>query len=113
MFRAGLAALLLVAFLSGCASHTASLYKINGEEVFLGWNNQNKLPPDAYYVLLEGDKEGVNWAVKEIYDHPIAGRSNELQEVLFVDKQFKYIQPYFEYAASTVVKYDEESSLVS
>jgi hypothetical protein len=109
MIKARLAAVLMIALLTGCASHKASQYIINGEEVFLGWNNQKNLPSNAFYVLLEGDKEGVNWTIKEIYDHPIKGRSNELQEVLFVDKEFRYIQPYYEYAASTVVSYGEET----
>jgi hypothetical protein len=88
------------------------MYTINGEEVFLGWNNQNKLPANAYYVLIEGDKEGANWTIKEIYDHPIRGRSNELQEVLFVDREFRFVQPFFEYAPSTVVAIQKESKVV-
>lgn len=106
MIRLGIL-VVLVAILSGCSSHTASLYKIDGNETFIGWNNQNKLPSNSYYVLLEGDAEGMNWKVKEIYDHPIKGRSNELQEILFVDKNFAYVQPYFEINESTVVKFGE------
>jgi hypothetical protein len=110
MIRAGLLVILL-AILSGCSSHRASLYTINGNETFIGWNDQDKLPRDSYYVLIECDADGANWTVKEIYNHPISGRSNENQEVLFVDKDFAYVQPYFEINESTVVQYAESTDV--
>ena len=111
MLKTGLIVVMVVAFLAGCSSHRTSMYNINGEEVFLGWNDQHKLPADAFYVLIEGNKEDTAWTVKEIYNHPIKGRSNELQEVLFVDRAFRYVQPYFEIAPSTVVSWNDETKV--
>jgi hypothetical protein len=111
MARGILLAVMMVIGLTGCSSHRASLYTINGNETFIGWNDQDKLPRNSFYVLIEGDAEGVNWTVKEIYDHPISGRSNENQEVLFVDKDFAYVQPYFEINESTVVKVGETTDV--
>lgn len=107
MVRGVLLAVMMVIGLTGCASHRASTYNISGKKTFIGWNDQRKLPEDAYYILLEGDTEGKNWKINEIYNHPISGRSNELQEVLFVDKKFRYTQPYFQINESTVVEYGE------
>lgn len=42
--RSILVLILLTIGLTGCASHKTSQYSINGEEVFLGWNNQKNLP---------------------------------------------------------------------
>lgn len=107
MIRVAFAAAIFISLLSGCASHRASTYNISGNETFIGWNDQRKLPSDAYYVLLEGDAEGKTWKINEIYSHPISGRSNELQEVLFIDKEFRYVQPYFQINESTIVQYGE------
>ena len=111
MFRMLMAVVLLVA-LAGCASHKASLYTVDGQEVFLGWNDQSKLPANSYYALIEGDTEGQNWAIKEIYGHPIYGRSSELQEVLFIDKEFRYVQPFFEVPLSTLIRSQAEDKAV-
>jgi hypothetical protein len=83
------------------------LYSINGNDVYIGWNPQDTLPANAYYVLLEGNDEGTEWQVKEIYNHPIKGRSNEKQEILFVDREFSYIQPFFETYRATHAKVEE------
>lgn len=111
MIRRVLITALMFIGLTGCSSHRASLYKINDNETFIGWNDQSKLPRNSYYILIEGDSEGANWTVKEIYDHPIKGRSNVNQEVLFVDKNFSYVQPYFELNESTVVKFGETGNI--
>lgn len=103
--------LLLVVALTGCASHRPSTYSVNGQETLIGWTNQAKLPANAYYVLIEGDADESTWAIKEIYNYPIHGRSNANQEILFVDKGFRYVQPYFEVNDSTVIKYGESTSM--
>lgn len=100
---------LLMLVVTGCATHRVSSYTIEDREVFVGWTEQSRLPQDAYYVLVEGDPSGKTWSVREVYDHPIKGRDNELQEVLFIDKAFRFVQPYFEVAPSTIVTYGEET----
>lgn len=103
--------MILLAILSGCASHRPTMYPVSGKETLIGWVNQSKLPSDAYYVLIEGSPDESSWTVKEIYNYPIHGRSNVNQEILFVDKQFLYVQPFFELNESTVIKYGESTNM--
>jgi hypothetical protein len=111
MTKAILVMVALLVGLSGCASHRPSAYSVNGQETLVGWTNQAKLPANAYYVLLEGSPDEASWTVREVYNRPISGRSNNNQEILFVDKEFRYVQPYFEINESTVVKVGESSTM--
>lgn len=88
--------MLLIA-VSGCAiNNTAKPEKVETQDgIYYGWKDQAMLPAKtAYFALLE--KAGNSWDVKLISKQPIQGRDNDKQEILFVDKQYRYIQPWFQ-----------------
>lgn len=90
-------------FTSGCLTSTAmkaKSIKVDESKVLIGWQTQNSIPVDAYYVLVE--KRG-KWTVIDVVTAPLRTRDNNNQEILYIDKQLRYVQPYFQSYPNTVV----------
>lgn len=93
---------LIIMLGGGCAGvqKPRELDSGGGSQIFAGWMDQTRLPRDAYFVTIE-KKADDKWQVVRVLNRPVLGRDNEDQEVLFVDKEFKHTQPYFEYYPPT------------
>lgn len=82
---------------TGCTTNTNKNHDFSKNEIIdtfdIGHRDQSKLG-NGYYALLEESQ--TNWIVSKVTDKPIIGRVNGKQEVLFIDKTFSYIQPYYE-----------------
>ncbi len=80
--------------LTGCASTGPKKVNISKQNIVIGWKNQKTLGPGYYVLIEEISKE--NWEIKKVSKKPIIGRKNKKQEVLFVNKDLNYVQPFFE-----------------
>ena len=80
--------------LTGCASTGPKKVNISNQNIVIGWKNQKTLGTGYYVLIEEISKE--NWVIKKVTRKPIIGRKNKKQEVLFVNKDLNYVQPFFE-----------------
>ncbi len=79
----------------GSKAHKPTLVTLEGgKEVYFGWVDQRKLPSDAYWVLLEPVRDG-EYKILNISTIPLYVDIRKRQEQLYVDKNFKYVQPFF------------------
>jgi len=92
--------------ITGCASyHTAKPFNLaDTSQVSIGYVTQATLPTPAYYATVEEVEEG-KWEIVSISDTK-AMRLSDKQEVLYVEKDLRYVQPYFDYESNTAVKID-------
>jgi hypothetical protein len=92
--------------ITGCASyHTAKPFDLSDtSRVSIGYVTQSTLPQPAYYATVEEVAEG-KWELVKISDTE-AMRLSDKQEVLYVEKDLRYVQPYFEYEPNTAVEID-------
>ncbi|NPB08637.1 MAG: hypothetical protein GXN96_06890 [Aquificae bacterium] len=83
-------------FILNCA--TSQVYReVQKDTIEIGYEYRDLKSLSGYFVLIE-QKDG-KWNIKEISETPLK-RQNTSQEVLFIDKTFKYVQPAFEWAPS-------------
>ena len=93
-----------VVSLTGCASyHTAKPFDLSDtSQISIGYVTQDTLPQPAYYAVVEETEEG-NWELINISDTALM-RLSDKQEVLYIEKDLRYVQPYFEYEPNTAVE---------
>jgi len=82
---------------SACvSSYEAKKVNISKHNIVIGWKRSKELG-SGYYILIEKIAKG-KWVIKKISKKPIIGRENKRQEILFVNKNLNYVQPFFEKA---------------
>jgi hypothetical protein len=85
-------------YLLGCASSTPKQISVNSEggfehKITIGYKKFEGAVV-GYYLLIEN--LGNQWVIKRISERPIVGRDNTQQEVLYINKELTYLQPFFE-----------------
>ncbi len=92
--------IILPLFIASCASSAPKQFDIDSVDAKAGAKdtlyvkNGRADSPDGYYVVI--DKSLGSWNVTKVSRFPIKSRPNKNSEILYFDKELRYVEPVFE-----------------